>query len=255
MCSVMRWVRAGVLAAVIGMAVSAAMPVRAQDTDVSNKKVTLNLENADIRYALKMLFEMVGVNYSLDVNVQGSVTASLTNVSFRVALENILRTTQSQIPLTYRVQDGVYTVSLKQEEIQEQSTTGTTEETQPEKRSRTVKIPVTYADAVDIAIALGGGVIMSNQRMGGGGYGGYGGGYGGGGYGGYGGGGYGGYGGGGYGGGYGGYGGGGFRGGGGYGGGGFGGGGFGGGGFGGGGFRGGGYGGGGFGGGGFRGGF
>ncbi len=177
MYSVMRWVRTGALVALVGTAICAAMPVRAQDADVSSKKVTLNLENADIRYALKMLFEMVGVNYVLEENVQGAVTASLTDVSFRVALENILRTTQSQLPLTYRVQDNVYTVSVKQEEIQDQSTTGTTEETTPEKRSRTVKIPVTYADAVDLAIALGGGVIMSNQRMGGG----YGGGYGGGG--------------------------------------------------------------------------
>ncbi|MBM3494246.1 MAG: hypothetical protein FJX72_07995, partial [Armatimonadetes bacterium] len=145
MYSTLRLARAGVLAAVIGMAIAAAIPVRAQDTDVSGRKVTLNLENADIRYALKMLFEMVSVNYVLEENVQGAVTASLSDVTFRVALENILKATQSQLPLTYRVQDNVYTVSLKQEVIEDQSTTGTTEETTPEKKTRTVKIAVTYA--------------------------------------------------------------------------------------------------------------
>ncbi len=237
------------LSAVVALGAASAGPVRAQNTDgdVSNKKVTLNFENADIRYALKMLFNMVGVNYLLDENVQGAVTASLTDVTFRVALENILRTTQSQVPLTYRVQDGVYTVSLKQQELDQTTGTTTTETQEPEKKSRTVKIVVNYADAVELSYNLGGSAIMSNMRMGGGGFGGGygGGGYGGGGYGG------GGYGGGGYGGG--GYGGGGF-GGGGFGGGGFGGGGFGGGGFGGGGFGGGGFGGGGFGGGGYGGG-
>ncbi len=171
----MRWARTGVLVTIMALAVAAAVPVHAQDEgDVSNKKVTLNFENADIRYALKMLFNMVGVNYLLDENVQGTVTASLNNVTFRVALENILKGTQ--LPLTYRVQDGVYTVSLKQEEITQETTTTTTEETQPEKKTRTVKIVVNYADAVDLSYNLGGGAIISNQRMGyGGGYGGYGG--------------------------------------------------------------------------------
>jgi len=201
----------------MALAVVAAAPVYAQEdtSDVSNKKVTLNFENADIRYALKMLFNMVGVNYLLDENVQGTVTASLNDVTFRVALENILRGTQ--LPLTYRVQDGVYTVSVKQEEVTQETTTSTTEETQPERKTRVAKIQINFADAVDLSWSLGGGAIISNQRFGGGGYGGgyggggYGGGGGGGGYGGggcgggYGGGGYGGgYGGGGHGGGYGG---------------------------------------------------
>jgi len=185
MSPAIKWGRTGVLVAVMALAVAVAAPAYAQaDESVSNKKVTLNFENADIRYALKMLFNMVGVNYLLDENVQGSVTASLNDVTFRVALENILRTTQSQVPLTYRVQDNVYTVSLKQEEITPDTGTTTTEEQTPEKRSRTVKITVNYADAVDLSYNLGGGAIISNQRMGGGGYGGYGGGYGGGGYGG-----------------------------------------------------------------------
>src|SRR5438105_10842978 len=41
-----------------------------------DKKVTLNLENADLRYALKLLFTSAGVNYTLDQAVQGTVTGS-----------------------------------------------------------------------------------------------------------------------------------------------------------------------------------
>lgn len=74
--------------------------------DVTNKRVTLNLENADIQYALKLLFTSVGVDFTIGPGVQGYVTASLTDVPFRVALEQILRSTQSQFPLTYRVESG-----------------------------------------------------------------------------------------------------------------------------------------------------
>src|SRR5438445_6116821 len=42
--------------------------------DVREKKVSLTLENADLRYALKLLFNAAGVNYSLDQNAQGAVT-------------------------------------------------------------------------------------------------------------------------------------------------------------------------------------
>ena len=224
-------------------------PQDERSQNVNTKRVTLNMENADIRYALKLLFQSVGVNYTLDQAVQGSVTVSLTDVPFRTALESILRTTASQVPLTYRVEGDVYNISLK---AIDQPTTPETGGEDPEpvaEKKRTIKLQVNFADAIDIADALGGGTITT--RFGGFGGGGFGMGGMGGGMGGSMGGGMGGMMGGGFGGGMGGFGGGmGGFGGGGFGGGGFGGGGFGGGGFGGGGFGGGG--GGGLGGGGFR---
>lgn len=248
------------VAAVMGaLAVCGPVPVLAQDTsagggqatDINTKKVTLNLENADIRYALKLLFQSVGANYTLDQGVQGAVTVSLTDVSFRTALESILRGTQSQVPLTYRVENGVYNIAPKVETVDNTAPPEDLTTTAPKTTTRTVKMQINFADAIDIAQAFGGGVITSRlSQLGMGGMGGgFGGGMGGGGFGG----GLGGFGGGGMGGGMGGFGGGGF-GGGGFGGGGFGGGGIGGGGFGGGNFGGGGFGGGGnFGGGGGRG--
>lgn len=208
-------------------------PAHAQK-DLSQKKVTLNLENADLRYALKLLFTSAGVNYTLDQAVQGSVTVALTEVPFRTALESVLRSTQSVSPLTYRVEDQVYIITPKVEVIE---TAGKdVEETPPPPKSRIQKIQLNFADVYDIIQAFGGTMIQSRSSQLGG-QGGFGGGFGGGGFGG------------GFGGGQG-YGG--FGSGGGFGGGGFGGGGFGGGGFGGGGL--GGFGGGGFGGGGFGGG-
>src|SRR5438874_7455468 len=95
-------------------------PAQAQEAkqDVPQKKVTLNLENADLRYALKLLFTSAAVNYTLDQAVQGSVTVALTDVPFRTALESVLRSTQSQAPLTYRVEDQVYVITPKVEEVQ-----------------------------------------------------------------------------------------------------------------------------------------
>jgi hypothetical protein len=218
--------------------------------DVSNKKVSINLENAEIRYAVKLLFQSVGVNYVLDQSLQGIyVTVSLNDVPFRTALESILRAS-SQVPLTYRVENDIYIISPKQQETPSEQTSETENPEANTPKSRWQKIQVNYADAIDLAYAFGGSQIYSRfSSQGGGGFGnGFGGGFGG--QGGFGGGGFGGQGG--FGGGFGGQGG---FGGGGFGGGGFGGGGFGGGGFGGGGFGGqGGFGGGGFGGGGFRGG-
>jgi len=188
------------------------------------------------------------------------VTVSLTDVPFTVALDNILR----PLNLTYRVENGVYFVTVRQPE--EAPLTPNVDTTTPEEGVRLnlpEKVQLNYANPLMIAALLGGSIINYAQyefQSGfGGGFGGFGG-FGGlgGGFGGFGGGlggGFGGFGGfGGLGGGFGGFGGGGF-GGGGFGG--FGGGGFGGfgGGFRGGGFGGGGFGGGGFGGGGFGGGF
>jgi hypothetical protein len=209
-----------------------------QASELSNKKVTLNLENADIRYALKLLFNSVGANYTLDPGVQGSVTLALTDVSFRTALESAIK--GAGTPLTYRVENNVYSISPKVETVLNPVDTNPEPEPVKAPTTRTVKIQINYADAIDLAQAFGGGVITSRlsqlgQQGGGGGFGG-------------------GFGGGGFGGGQGGFGGGFGGNGGGFGGGGFGGGGFGGGGFGGGGIGGGGFGGGGFGGGGIGGG-
>lgn len=186
--------------------------------DPTQRRVTVKYEQADVRFVLKQLFDSVGVSYTLDPNVQGTVTVSLTDVPFTVALDSILR----PLNLTYRVENGVYYVTVRQPEEAPLPQADTLAPEEDTRLNLPEKIQLNYASPALIAALLGGVLIqyaqyelMPSGGMGGG-FGGFGG-FGGGGFGG---------------GGFGGFGGGGFRGGGGFGGGGFGGGGFGGGGFG-----------------------
>ena len=246
-----------VLAAIAVLMAAQASPLLAQQGgDPTQRRVTVKYDQADVRFVLKQLFDSVGVSYTLDPNVQGTVTVSLTDVPFTVALDNILR----PLNLTYRVENGVYFVTVRQpEEAPLAPTVDTTTPDEGVRLNLPEKVQLNYASPTLIAALLGGTLISYAQyelQSGGGGlggglggfgglgsglggFGGLGGGFGGlgGGFGGFGGlgGGFGGLGGGfgGFGSGFGGFGGGGFRGGG-FGGGGFGGGGFGGGGFGGG---------------------
>lgn len=96
--------------------------------DALDKKVSLNLENADIRYALKLLFNSAGVDYTVDQGVQGFVTVSLSDKPFKVALQAVLRGTTSALPLTYRVENGVYNV-LPKGDIEPDATAASTTET------------------------------------------------------------------------------------------------------------------------------
>src|SRR5215510_10180114 len=50
------------------------------ENPAGNKRVTLNLENADLKYAVKLLFTSAGLNYTLDQAVYGTVTLSLSDV-------------------------------------------------------------------------------------------------------------------------------------------------------------------------------
>ncbi len=134
-----------------------------QSQDINSKRVTLNLENADIRYALKLLFQSAGANYTLGGGVQGTVTASLSDVPFRTALESLLKSVQSQSPLIYRVENGVYNVTLKQEEGRIVDSPRLPEEP-ARKPFKVAAIQINYADPADITAALGG--VMLESRLG-----------------------------------------------------------------------------------------
>lgn len=72
------------------------------------EKVDLN--QSDIRDALRMLFKDSKVSYSIDPNVQGQVTARFSDVTLEVALEALLR----QIDATYRLESGVVLILKKE---------------------------------------------------------------------------------------------------------------------------------------------
>src|SRR5580693_10046632 len=97
-----------------GIFMLAAMPslASAQSEDVSQKTIpSLELEQADVREALRALFKNVNVSYSIAPEVQGPVTVSLKNVTFETALQNVLR----QVDATYRIEAGVYEIVKKAE--------------------------------------------------------------------------------------------------------------------------------------------
>lgn len=74
--------------------------------DVGKTIVSIRAENEDIREVLRRLFKNVGVSYSIEPEVRGTVTVQLTSVSFEAALGNILK----QVDATYGVEAGIYMI-------------------------------------------------------------------------------------------------------------------------------------------------
>lgn len=109
----------------------------ASGSEASNKPINLDLENADLYSALKLLFVQIKGNYILDPSLrQLSVTAKLTNIPFRSALDLLLKSVNSQVPLTYKVEGGVY--SIIEKKIENGDTTGV-EPTPDEPKSNLLK--------------------------------------------------------------------------------------------------------------------
>lgn len=117
--------------------------------DISQKRIpSLELQQADVREALRTLFNNVGVSYSIAPEVQGSVTAKLENVSFETAMQNILR----QVDATYRVEGGVYEIVRRQETVAPVPT----ESAAPSVKTTVIRrIRIRSADPMFIAAMIG----------------------------------------------------------------------------------------------------
>jgi hypothetical protein len=135
------------LAAVMAFA---PVSISAQQSDPRNQNIpSLDFEQADIRDALHLLFDQVGVSYTVDANVQGTVIAHLKDVTFETALRNLL----NQVNATWRVEGGVYNIIVKpvQGEGPVQGPVDT-----PDVQHAIVRIPVKYADPQLIVLMLKG---------------------------------------------------------------------------------------------------
>ena len=99
------------LLALMTLLVAAPLPASAQNDPRDRMVQSLELDQADIRDALKLLFRMVGANYSVASDVQGTVTISLQNVPFETALRAVL----NQVDATWRVEGGIYNIIKKPE--------------------------------------------------------------------------------------------------------------------------------------------
>jgi type II secretory pathway component GspD/PulD (secretin) len=100
------------LSAALFSSMLAGLPMVSAAQDVNNQNIpSLNYQQADVREALQALFKNVNVSYSIAPEVQGQVTVSLKNVTFAVALQNILR----QVDATYRIESGVYQIVKRED--------------------------------------------------------------------------------------------------------------------------------------------
>jgi hypothetical protein len=74
--------------------------------DPRDKRVSFSLNDAEVRDGLKLLFKLVGVQYSISPEVQGTVAVDFKDIPFELALRNIL----DQVRATFRVDAGVYEI-------------------------------------------------------------------------------------------------------------------------------------------------
>lgn len=111
---------------------------------------SLDFQSADVREAIRSLFRTVGGSYTMDANVQGTITAGLKHVPFETALQQVLR----QVDATYRVEGGIFQIIKRVEK----STITDADPTPPTisggKTLRTIKI--LHADPALIALLLSG---------------------------------------------------------------------------------------------------
>ena len=118
--------------------------------DISQKQIaSLELEQADVREALRALFKNVNVSYSIAPEVQGPITVSLKSVTFETALQNILR----QVDATYRIEAGVYEIVKKQDSIGPNTSSTDTPVKTDNKTIRIIHIR--SADPAFIALMIG----------------------------------------------------------------------------------------------------
>lgn len=83
-----------------------ATPALAQGPAARTNVTSLDFQQTDVRDALRQLFQIVGVSYTIAPDVQGTVTLSLRNVPFETVLHSLTR----QVDATYRVEGGVYAI-------------------------------------------------------------------------------------------------------------------------------------------------
>jgi hypothetical protein len=124
---------------------------RAQE-DVGGQVIqSLELEQADVREALRILFKNVNISYSIAPEVQGFVTVSLKRIPFETALQSIL----NQVDATYRVEGGVYHIIKREAPAPRPVDIGTPPSTTPQNPIRRLKIR--SADPAYIILMLTGG--------------------------------------------------------------------------------------------------
>ncbi|MFM9872076.1 MAG: hypothetical protein ACKVQS_01270 [Fimbriimonadaceae bacterium] len=92
----------------VGMFIAPA-EVKAQQDPNNIVIESIELDQADIRDALKVLFRSTSLNYTVAPDVQGVITVSLKNVPFKTALRGIL----TQVDATWREEGNIFNIIRK----------------------------------------------------------------------------------------------------------------------------------------------
>jgi hypothetical protein len=82
-------------------------PARAADPP----RISLELRDAPLRQALEQLFDSAGLQYQIDNEVRGFTTLKIREQPLESALKLLLRSGTQ--PLTYKIENGVYQVSVR----------------------------------------------------------------------------------------------------------------------------------------------
>ena len=118
----------------------------------SDKKMTLEYKNADVREVVSSILKNAGVNYAIYPEVQGQIDLSVKNVSIETILENVL----AQVDCTYTYAGDLLTVK-KRVDSPIVSTDPDDPAVQVPKSTQIVrKIYIRSADPMLIAILLSG---------------------------------------------------------------------------------------------------
>jgi len=78
-------------------------------TQMSHNLISLKFTNFDARHAIVKLFLRAKKQYVIEPKVHGTLTVELHNVTFDVALQNMLR----QVDASYRIEKGTYVIVAK----------------------------------------------------------------------------------------------------------------------------------------------
>ena len=148
-----------VFSGLLGLAFATLMPatIHAQGDPGTQNISQLELEQADVREALRLLFKNVNASYGVAPEVQGTVTVSLRNVPFETALQAILK----QVDATYRVEGGVYQI-IRRDDTGVVSGGGTEERPNITPRNPVRRLKIRSADPMFIVMMLNGSQNFSN---------------------------------------------------------------------------------------------
>jgi type II secretory pathway component GspD/PulD (secretin) len=83
-------------------------PLQAQEPDPLKRPVSITASSAPLRDTLKMLFQQMGVSFTIPSTITGTVDVELKDVSAQTALSALLKS--GDRPLRYVVRDGVFSI-------------------------------------------------------------------------------------------------------------------------------------------------